>query len=133
MRLTEKQRRFADYYIETGNAAEAARRAGYKPKTARTVGAENLTKPHISEYMRKRLETMDAARIADAQEVLEFFSRILRGQETEPDGTQPSLDVRMDAARALLRRFERIEDRDGSAGTLEKAREILSEVASVIF
>jgi phage terminase small subunit len=45
VKLTEKQKRFCDYYIETGNATEAAIRAGYSNKTARFIGAENLTKP----------------------------------------------------------------------------------------
>lgn len=33
-KLTEKQGRFIDFYIETGNAAEAARRAGQPPPGA---------------------------------------------------------------------------------------------------
>ena len=47
MNLTPKQRAFADFYIELGNATEAARRAGYSAKTAKSIGAENLTKPDI--------------------------------------------------------------------------------------
>lgn len=30
MKLTPKQKAFADYYIECGNATEAARKAGYQ-------------------------------------------------------------------------------------------------------
>lgn len=47
MKLTEKQQRFVDYYIETGNASEAARKAGYSEKTCRVTGQENLLKPAI--------------------------------------------------------------------------------------
>ena len=43
MRMTEKQKRFCDFYIETGNAKEAAIRAGYSEKTAKQIGQENLT------------------------------------------------------------------------------------------
>ena len=32
-KLTEKQKRFIDYYIETANATESAKRAGYSEKT----------------------------------------------------------------------------------------------------
>lgn len=35
--LTEKQKRFADYYIQSGNASEAYRKAGYKGKTVSTI------------------------------------------------------------------------------------------------
>ena len=50
-KLTPKQKAFADYYIETGNATEAAIRAGYSKKTARVIGQENLTKPAIKQYI----------------------------------------------------------------------------------
>lgn len=46
--LTIKQRLFIDAYLVCLNAAEAARRAGYSEKTARFIGAENLTKPNIA-------------------------------------------------------------------------------------
>ena len=45
--LTIKQKAFADYYIETGNATEAAKRAGYSQRTAYRTGADNLKKPHV--------------------------------------------------------------------------------------
>ena len=51
MNLTPKQQAFADYYIQTGNATESAIKAGYSKKTAKEMGCENLTKPHISEYI----------------------------------------------------------------------------------
>ena len=43
MKLTEKQKKFADFYIKLGNATQAAIKAGYSEKTARFTGAENLT------------------------------------------------------------------------------------------
>lgn len=46
-RFTDKQRAFALEYAIDKSAAEAARRAGYSARTARSIGAENLTKPHI--------------------------------------------------------------------------------------
>lgn len=45
--LTLKQARFCDEYVVSGNAADAARRAGYPGQSARQVGFENLTKPDI--------------------------------------------------------------------------------------
>ena len=50
-KLTPKQKAFADYYIETGNATEAAIRAGYNKKTARQIGSMNLTKVEIKIYI----------------------------------------------------------------------------------
>ena len=45
VKLTLKQRKFIKYYIETGNASEASRRAGYA--LGKEQGYENLTKPYI--------------------------------------------------------------------------------------
>ncbi|MCY7680158.1 terminase small subunit [Bacillus pumilus] len=83
MKLTEKQKRFADYYIELGNATEAARKAGYSSKTAKSIGQENLTKPDIKSYIKERLDEKDAERIASQDEILEFLTAVMRGEKTE--------------------------------------------------
>jgi phage terminase small subunit len=83
VRLTEKQKRFADYYIETGNATEAAIKAGYSQRTARFIGAENLTKPNIKLYIEQRLKELEDERIADATEVLQYLTSVMRGEMTE--------------------------------------------------
>jgi phage terminase small subunit len=81
--LTEKQKRFADYYIETGNATESARRAGYSLKTARVIGGENLLKPAIRAYIDEQLAQKDNERIASADEVLQLLTSIARGEIEE--------------------------------------------------
>lgn len=47
--LKGKQARFVEEYIKDLNATQAAIRAGYSAKTARHMGAENLTKPNIAQ------------------------------------------------------------------------------------
>lgn len=49
MALTPKQRQFVLQYLLDLNASQAAIRAGYSSKTARSIGQENLTKPDIQE------------------------------------------------------------------------------------
>jgi len=83
VKLTEKQKRFCDYYIETGNATEAAIRAGYSEKTARFIGAENLTKPNIKSYIDERLKELEDKRIAKAEEVLKHLTAAMRGEIEE--------------------------------------------------
>lgn len=83
MKLTERQKRFADHYIETGNATEAAVLAGYSKKTARVIGPENLLKPDVKKYIDARIAEKDAERVAKQDEVLEFLTSILRGQVKE--------------------------------------------------
>ncbi len=121
MKLTEKQRRFVDYYIETGNASEAARRAGYSEKTAGWIGQENLQKPTIKAAIDARLKDLEDKRIAKADEVLQFLTSTLRGEVKEEhvvvEGTgegrsdariikvQVSARDRLDAAKSLLKRY----------------------------
>ena len=121
MKLTEKQRRFVDYYIETGNASEAARRAGYSEKTAGWIGQENLQKPTIKAAIDARLKDLEDKRIAKADEVLQFLTSTLRGEVKEErvvvEGAgegisdariikvQVSARDRLDAAKSLLKRY----------------------------
>ena len=55
-KLTIKQKKFADEYIISGNATEAATKAGYSEKTAYSSGQRLLKKVEITEYIRKRQE-----------------------------------------------------------------------------
>ncbi|MDF2902380.1 MAG: phage terminase small subunit [Bacillus sp. (in: firmicutes)] len=80
-KLTEKQKRFADYYIQTGNATESARRAGYKQ--AHVQGSQNLDKLSVKNYIDERLRELEDKRIAKADEVLQMLTRILRDEEEE--------------------------------------------------
>ncbi len=121
MKLTEKQRRFVDYYVETGNASEAARRAGYAEKAAYRTGSENLRKPQVKAAIDARLKELEDKRIAKADEVLQFLTSTLRGEVKEErvvvEGTgegrsdariitvQVSARDRLEAAKSLLKRY----------------------------
>ena len=121
MKLTEKQRRFVDYYVETGNASEAARRAGYAEKAAYRTGSENLRKPQVKAAIDARLKEFEDKRIAKADEVMQFLTSTLRGEVKEErvvvEGTgegrsdariikvQVSARDRLEAAKSLLKRY----------------------------
>ena len=84
-KLTERQKAFCEYYIESLNATEAAIKAGYSKKTARAIGAENLTKPYIQEYIHEVVEKLRSGRIADADEVLSYLTQVMRGELKDQD------------------------------------------------
>lgn len=131
--LTVKQRRFVDAYIETGNAAEAARRAGYKSRNADVMGRENLRKPTVRKVLEARLKELEDKRIAKAKEVMEFLTSSMRGEIKEEavvvegvgDGCsaariiekQIGANDRIKAAVQLAKRYglDRPEDADGEA------------------
>lgn len=82
MKLTLKQQRFADEYIISGNATEAAIKAGYSKKTANRIATENLSKPVIKSYIDERLKELSDKKIANQQEVLEYLTSVLRGESS---------------------------------------------------
>lgn len=82
-KLTEKQKRFADYYIETGNATQAAVKAGYSKKYANTNANKLLQNTTIKNYIDKKLEEMSSQRIASANEVMELLTSAARGELEE--------------------------------------------------
>lgn len=106
MALTPKQKAFADYYIETGNATEAARRAGYKgnTKTLTVVASQNLAKHSISEYIAEKVNPIEEKRIATAEEVMQFFSDVMNGRVKDQFGLDASLSDRLNAGKELMKR-----------------------------
>lgn len=79
-KLTIKQKKFADEYIISGNASEAALKAGYKNEVS---GRENLRKPTVKSYIDERMKQLEEEAIADQAEVLKYLTRVLRDEETE--------------------------------------------------
>lgn len=102
-KLTEKQKRFIDYYIETANATESAKKAGYSEKTAKNIGAENLTK--LNFFIQKKLEEKENNRIASQDEVLEYLTKVMRGEEKDQFGLDASLQDRTKCAELLGKRY----------------------------
>ena len=116
MKLTEKQKRFCDEYIKLGNAKEAAINAGYSKKTAKSMGAENLTKPDLKKYIDERMEQLASERIMSAQEILERLSLIANAKIKETvvvanaEGYSevekpPDFKVQIQAMKELLKRY----------------------------
>ena len=80
MKLTEKQKRFADYYIESANAEDSAKRAGYNARGNTTKLLHNTT---ISAYIDERLQEMADKRIMKAEETMQLLTSIARNEEKE--------------------------------------------------
>ncbi|AUI73849.1 terminase small subunit [Lactobacillus helveticus] len=112
-KLTTKQQKFCNEYIKSGNAKDAATKAGYSPKTAYSIGNENLNKPELKAYIEKRLKQLESEKIAGAREVLEYLSSVMRGEQTESVATAKGVynDIpvsakdRISAAKELLKRY----------------------------
>ncbi|WP_024613641.1 terminase small subunit [Clostridium sp. Ade.TY] len=108
-KLTPKQKAFADYYIELGNATEAARRAGYKKPNVQ--GSQNLEKLSVKSYIEERIKVLDEKRIAKGEEVLQYLTKVMRGEEKDQFGLDASLQDRTKAAELLGKRYRLFVDK----------------------
>ena len=84
-KLTLKQKAFCDYYIESNNATESYKKA-YSCKSSRTAevnGCKLLRNTKIEDYINQRIKKIENNRIASATEVLEYLTRVMRGEEKE--------------------------------------------------
>lgn len=81
--LTLKQKRFADEYIITANATQAAIKAGYSKKYANTNATKLLQNTTIKQYLDKRLKEIESEKTASIKEVMEYLTSVMRGEQTE--------------------------------------------------
>lgn len=114
MKLTQKQCLFADEYIKSGNAMQSAIKAGYSEKYAKSSSAKMLENVGIKSYIDAKMAEIESHKIADAKEVLQYLTRVLRGEETEeiPDSVDggtikrpPLIKDRTAAAREIMKRY----------------------------
>ena len=115
-KLTEKQKKFADYYIELGNATQAAINAGYSEKYAGQNVDKLLKNTNLNKYIEERLEQIASERIMSAQEAVELLSSIARAEITEQvvvttmEGAEvvdkpPDVKTRIIAIKEILKRY----------------------------
>lgn len=117
-KMTVKQQAFADYYIKCGNMTEAAIKAGYSKKTAKQTGYENMNKPYVRQYIDERLRQIADKRIAKGEEVLEYLTRVMRGEEKDQFDLDATITDRTKAAELLGKRFALFVDKKEINGAI---------------
>lgn len=104
-KLTKKERIFADEYVKTTNGTQSAITAGYSEKTARSKGSQLLTKINVRQYIDAVMNERSKDTIATADEVLEYLTRVVRGEEKDAFGLDVSVSDRTKAAELLGKRY----------------------------
>lgn len=102
--LTEKERIFADEYIKTTNATQSAIKAGYSEKSASSKGSQLLRKVKVRQYIDDVMEKRSKNTIATADEVLEYLTKVMNGEEKDAFGLDVSVADRTKAAELLGKR-----------------------------
>lgn len=130
LKLTKKQRKFADEYLIDCNGTQAAIRAGYSPKTANEQAVKLMANKKISNYISEKLEEISSERLAEAQEVLEYLTAVMRGEHTEQilrldgngvqviDNIEVSARERLKAAELIGKRYGMFKDNLDVGGSI---------------
>lgn len=106
-KLTEKQKKWIDYYKAGHTATEAAMLAGYKAKDYNSygsIGSENLQK--LARYLQEREKVLEQPRIADMEEINRFWTSIVRDEEQSTKDRLKASELRARASGAFLDRVE---------------------------
>ena len=135
MKLTLKQKRFADEYIISGNATDAAIKAGYSKKYAGQNADKLLKNTNVQKYIATRLKEIDSAKVADQKEILEFMTRVLRREEKEQVvvSLKKPTTITVEGAKeeyekAVYEDVSEVVDIDSKISDALKAAELLSKV-----
>ena len=112
--LTIKEEKFVQRYLETGNGTQSIFDAGYNYKStgvAATQANNLLKKPNVAKKIREYREKVQTAHIATAQEVMEYFTRVMKGEEKDQFGLDAPLSERTRAAQELAKRTVDLDNR----------------------
>lgn len=106
--ISQAQKNFVDYFIESGNQTEAYKKAYPKCKNDNSAAASAsklLRNNKVKQYLDARMAAVDSDKIAAAEDVLEYLTRVMRGEEKDQFGLDASLSDRTKAAELLGKRY----------------------------
>ena len=109
--LNPRQQAFIQYYMQTGNALQSYIRAGYSEKTAVNSASRLLTKSVIRAEIQRIKSEEFKKNVATSEEVMDFFSRVMRGEVKDQFGLETSVADRIKAGQELAKRTIDIENR----------------------
>lgn len=134
--MTDNQRKFCDEYLIDCNATRAYKAAYPRIKNdnvAKSAGNRLLTFVDIKEYIQTRLGEMASAKVATAEEVIQYLTSVMRGESDsevvvvtgDGDGyssaervkKNPDEKERLKAAELLGKRYGLFTDKVNVAGT----------------
>lgn len=124
-KLTIKEKAFCREYVKTGNGTQAVYKAGYNctsDGSASSRANQLLKKLEVKVEIERLLALKEKKAIMDAQEVMELFSAIARGEVKDQFGLEASLGDRLKAMNEIAKRTVDVENR--AKGTPDSVVEI---------
>ena len=124
--LTTKEMAFVDAYMTDFNGYEAAKKANLSTTnndaTLRSMASQMLNKPNVIMEIQRRNQLMRKKGIADSEEVMNYLTRVMRGEVKDQFGLDAPLSERTKAAQELAKRTIDVENR--AAGKADNVLEI---------
>lgn len=124
--LNEQELKFIDAYLETANKVQSVYKAGYRASSdasASSIGTRLLKRVLVRDEINHRREKMTDKSVADAKEVMEYFSSVMRGEVRDQFGLEAPLSERTRAAQELAKRTV---DLDNKIKGAEKGDKVVS-------
>lgn len=131
-KINPRQKKFCDEYIKTGNYYQSAIAAGYSENYASRQDYL-LDIVGVKEYIEEHMQKLAKPTIATAEEVLEYLTRVARGEEKEEEavfnatsgkveivGVNPPIRERTKAAELLGKRYAIFTDKQQVDVTVDK-------------
>lgn len=103
-KLSTKDALFVQKYLETGSKKEAAIEAGYSAATASQAGARIYNKKAVKTEIERQRALLRTTSIATSTEVLDYFTKVMRGEIKDQFGLDAPLSERTRAAVELAKR-----------------------------
>lgn len=91
--VTERQKKFAEYYAQSGNAAQSAIKAGYSDSYATHRTDEMLRNVEIAEYIKELSQKAQNERILTAKDRQEMLSDIAKDKHNLPSERIKAIDT----------------------------------------
>lgn len=91
--LNMRQRKFAEYYIQSGNAAESAIKAGYSAKYANTNASKLLQNTMIANYVKEISDKAKDECIINAKDRQVILSDIAKADTNAPSDRIKAIDT----------------------------------------
>lgn len=109
--LTPTEQKFVTEYIRTGSIIDSVKSLGLDTKAPAAYGRQLLNKPNINAEIQRTMEKLKAETVATAEEVMSYFTSVMRGELKDQFGLEASLAERTRAAQELAKRTIDIENR----------------------
>lgn len=92
-KLNLRQRKFAEYYAQSGNTVQSAIKAGYSENYANTNACKLLENDRVSEYIRELSDKLKDERILTAKDRQAMLSDIARDCDNETSDRIKAVDT----------------------------------------